>query len=95
MQTHSEESADVERKRHNAGLVASALGGEVSWSQLSLKRKVGVTVAMLGFIALPLAFVQGWIWALSGGLAIVIGAWLTYTGIELKDKSPWPPYGPG
>lgn len=95
MQTHPEESADVARKRRNAGLIASALGGETSWSQLPLKRKVGVIVAMLGFIALPLAFVQGWICALVGGLAIVIGVWLTYTGIELKDKSPWPPYGPG
>jgi hypothetical protein len=34
----------------------------------------------------------GWIWALCGGAAIAVGSYLTYSGVELKDKSPWPPY---
>ena len=91
MQSHPKENADVSKRRRNAALLAGAMGSEVSWAELPIKRKVGVTVAMLGIMALPFAFIFGWIWALFGGLAVAIGAWLTYRGVEVKDKSPWPP----
>ena len=92
MQPAPEEHAEISRKRLTARLLAAALNNCISWSELPLKRKVGVVLGMLGVIALPFSFVQGWIWALCGGLAIVVGSILTYYGVELKDKSPWPPY---
>jgi hypothetical protein len=94
MQPASDDTSDVARKRRTAGLLAAALGNEVTWSELPAKRRIGVILAMLGVIALPISFVLGWIWALCGALAIAIGGYLTYSGVELKDKAPWPPYGP-
>ena len=92
MQPAPDDTSDLARKHRNAGLLSSALSGEVTWSALPAKRKVGVILAMLGVITLPLSMVLGWIWALCGGAAIAIGSYLTYSGVELKDKSPWPPY---
>jgi hypothetical protein len=95
MQPHPENNSNGARKRRNARLLESALGDGVTWVELPAKRKVGVIMAMLGIIALPISLVQGWIWALSGILAIAVGWALTYSGVKLKDNSPWPPYGPG
>lgn len=94
MQSAPDDISDVARKRRNARLLAAVLGHEVAWPELPAKRKVGVILVMLGVIALPISLVLDWIWALWGGLAIAIGSYLTYSGVELKDKSPWPPYGP-
>ena len=73
MQPNSENNLDGARKDRNARLLASALGNDVTWSELPAKRKAGVLLAMSGVVALPLSLVCGWIWALSAIFAIVVG----------------------
>lgn len=93
MDQHTEKT-NLTRKNHSARLLAGALGDEGTWVELPIRRKTGIIVVMLGLFALPFSFILSWVWAISAIIVIAVGCGLTYSGVKLKDNSPWPPYGP-
>lgn len=94
MKLPPENKVPSESNRHNSRLVAWALR-DGFWSELPRKRKIGAVLFVVGIVALPFAGIVDdpirWTFGALGLLAMIFGASLAYSGVDLEGKSVFPP----